>query len=222
MRTIFAGLLFLAVIWVADSNAEGQGQTTNTWPGTVQSDYYGDNHQHHQHHHRHHNHHYSRFACVSQDFFGNCLRYAHRQGVYTRYHHNRHRRHTDNDENGHQKHWKRDDREQGALCHNRRRVVGEERTSKALARKSSDDAWMGAVRYDHGERYQDLNHAKDVRHNCDPSSTSSILKRVHFRCVVDATPCRERSVTAEERYERRYEETDDDDDDDNKGKRNRK
>jgi hypothetical protein len=202
MRTLFAGLLFLAVIWVADSNAED------------------DNNQHSQH-----NNHYSRWACVSQDFFGNCLRYAHRQRVYTRYHHHRHqhhRRHTDNDDNGHRRHAKHDDRELGALCHNRRRVVGEERTSKALARKSSDDAWMGAVRYDHGERYQDLNHAKDVRHNCDPSSTSSILKRVHFRCVIEATPCRERSATAEERYERRYEETDDDDDDDNKGKRNRK
>jgi hypothetical protein len=71
---------------------------------------------------------------------------------------------------------------------------------------------MGAVRYDHGERYQDLNHAKDVRHNCDPSSTTTILKRVFFRCVVEATPCRAPTGAAGERVERRYEEETDEDD----------
>ncbi len=71
---------------------------------------------------------------------------------------------------------------------------------------------MGAVRYDHGERYQDLNNAKDVRHNCDPSSTTTILKRVFFRCVVEATPCRAATGASGERVERRYEEETDDDD----------
>jgi hypothetical protein len=72
---------------------------------------------------------------------------------------------------------------------------------------------MGSVRYDHGERFQDLNNARDVRHNCDPSSTTTILKRVYFRCVVEATPCRGAAGTSE-RVERRYEEETDDDDDD--------
>ena len=103
--------------------------------------------------------------------------------------------------------------DRGAFCHSRRRVVGEERTSKEKARRAADDAWMGAVRYDHGERFQDLNHAKDVRHNCDPSSTSSILKRVHFRCVVEATPCRAPTGSSEPRVPRRYEDDDGDDDD---------
>jgi len=102
--------------------------------------------------------------------------------------------------------------DRGTFCHSRRRVVGEERTSKAKALRAADDAWMGAVRYDHGERFQDINHARDVRHNCDPSSTSSILKRVHFRCVIEATPCRAPTGNVEARVERRYEEEDDDDD----------
>ena len=71
---------------------------------------------------------------------------------------------------------------------------------------------MGAVRYDHGERFQDLNHAKDVRHNRDPSSTSSIPKRVHFRCVVEATPCRTQRGTSRKRSSWRYDDDDDDDD----------
>ena len=64
----------------------------------------------------------------------------------------------------------------------------------------------------YGERYQDINHAKDVRHNCDPSSTTTILKRVFFRCVLEATPCRGPSGSTGERVERRYEEETDDDD----------
>ena len=103
--------------------------------------------------------------------------------------------------------------DRGAFCHPRRRVVGEERPSKEKALKAADDAWMGAVRYDHGERYQDLNHAKDVRHNCDPSSTSSVLKRVHFRCAVEATPCRAPTGAVEARVDRRYDQDESDDDD---------
>jgi hypothetical protein len=102
--------------------------------------------------------------------------------------------------------------DRGTFCHSRRRVVGEERSSKAKALRAADDAWMGAVRYDHGERYQDLNHARDVRHNCDPSSTSSILKRVHFRCVVEATPCRAPTGSIETNVKRQYDEEVDDDD----------
>jgi hypothetical protein len=51
-----------------------------------------------------------------------------------------------------------------------------------------------------------------VRHNCDPSSTTTILKRVFFRCVLEATPCRGPSGASGERVERRYEEETDDDD----------
>jgi hypothetical protein len=100
--------------------------------------------------------------------------------------------------------------ERGVFCHPRRRVVGTEQGSKEKARLAADDTWMGAVRYDYGERFQDLNHAKDVRHNCDPSSKTQFLKRARFRCVIEATPCRAPTGAAGERYETRYEEEDDD------------
>lgn len=129
--------------------------------------------------------------CADTDFWGNCTRvmaYRHdyrwrylRPGVRTQ------------------------ERDLGLMCHARRRVVGEERASRADAQRAAENAWMGSVRYDHGERYQDINQAKDVRNNCDPSSVSAVLKTPHFRCAVEATPCRG-AVGATERVERRYEE----------------
>jgi hypothetical protein len=95
-------------------------------------------------------------------------------------------------------------RDTTAECHARRRVVGDERPSSDDARRAAENGWMGAVRYDHGERYQDINRAKDVRHVCGPSSISIVLKTPHFRCVVEATPCRATQGTPTEPDERRY------------------
>lgn len=95
-------------------------------------------------------------------------------------------------------------RETTAICHDRRRVVGDERPSQDDARRAAENGWMGAVRYDYGERYQDINRAKDVRLSCVPSSVSSVLKTPHFRCAVEATPCRETQGTPTEPDERRY------------------
>ena len=96
------------------------------------------------------------------------------------------------------------DRQIGPVCQPRRRVVGDEYPSRLRALKNAERAWTGAVRYDFGERYQNLDRAKDVRHNCDPSSTSSILKRVHFRCALTATPCRATEQDRSEHNNRRY------------------
>jgi hypothetical protein len=79
---------------------------------------------------------------------------------------------------------------QGVLCHPRRRVIGDERSSQEQARTAAENAWMGSVRYDYGERYQDLNLAKDLQHSCGPSSPSGTLKSTMFRCSTEATPCR--------------------------------
>jgi hypothetical protein len=95
-------------------------------------------------------------------------------------------------------------RDNTTVCHARRRVVGDERPSQDDARRAAENGWMGAVRYDYGERYQDINRAKDVRLNCGPSSTSAVLKTPHFRCSVEATPCRETQGTPTEPDERRY------------------
>ena len=165
-------------------------------------------HGHHHHHHaQHHNGgDYQGYRCVT-DFWGHCTRVAHHRHAYRwRYYRRHHHTHY------HNRSLERID--PGLQCHARRRVIGEERPTRAKAQRASDNAWMGSVRYDHGERYQDLNHAKDVRHNCDPSSTTTILKRVYFRCVVEATPCRAPLGSTSERVERRYEDETDDDDDD--------
>ena len=95
-------------------------------------------------------------------------------------------------------------RDKTLVCHGRRRVVGEERPSQDDARRAAENGWMGSVRYDFGERYQDINRAKDVRLNCGPSSVSVALKTPHFRCAVEATPCRDTQGYQGEPDERRY------------------
>lgn len=153
----------------------------------------------------------ARQHCVT-DFWGKCYHVArHRHAYRWRYYSHRRYRHNHH----HTRTWYPGSGERidhGLHCQARRRVVGEERATRAKAQRAADNAWMGSVRYDHGERFQDLNHAKDVRHNCDPSSTTTILKRVFFRCVVEATPCRAPTGASGERVERRYEEETDEDD----------
>jgi hypothetical protein len=76
------------------------------------------------------------------------------------------------------------------VCHPKRRVIGEEQPSTEQAQQAAEQAWMGAVRYDFGERYQNLALAKEVRYTCAPSSPSAGLKRAMFRCATEAMPCR--------------------------------
>jgi hypothetical protein len=192
-------------------------------------------HPRRRHHHHHHNQYqdqnnYRSIQCVT-DFWGQCVyvaqsRYAYRWRYYRARHHHyyrSYRRGYRDDDRGYRRGY-REDREDGYYgrsreridpglqCHARRRVVGEEKSSRAKAERAADNAWMGSVRFDHGERYQDLNHAKDVRHNCGPSSTTSILKRVFFRCVIEATPCRA-PLGETTRVERKYEDDKGGDDD---------
>jgi hypothetical protein len=76
------------------------------------------------------------------------------------------------------------------VCHPKRRVIGEEQPSTEQAQLSAEQAWMGSVRYDFGERYQNLAMAKDVRYTCAPSSPKAGLKRAMYRCATEAVPCR--------------------------------
>jgi hypothetical protein len=164
----------------------------------------------------------SSFADCTKDFWGNCegtKRYRYDDEETNRYrHHDYNNLHCARDFWGrcsygwrYRRHFQRPsyqgggDTERGVICHTRRRVVGEERSSKEKALKAAESAWMGAVRYDFGERYQDLNHAKDVRNNCDPSSVTRLVKTPYFRCAVEATPCRAPNGSTDVRVERRYE-----------------
>jgi hypothetical protein len=197
MKTFLAGLMLLLVFMVSDNTDSFAGSENcrkDFW-GKCQGA--GASWHHAGFRYRH----------CAKDFWGRCA------DGRPRWRHN--------NDNGHghgHGHWRdRGEVDRGAFCHPRRRIVGIEATSKSRARRAADDAWMGAVRYDHGERFQDLNHAKDVRHNCDPSTPVSpavVIKKTYFRCVVEATPCRAPTGTTEERYERRYEEEAGDDDKD--------
>ncbi len=158
-------------------------------------------------------HHYHKNRCAT-DFWGNCTYVAHNRYAYRwRYYHHRHHRHRryGSDYYSYAYPGARERIDHGLQCHARRRVIGEEKSSRARAQRAADNAWMGSVRYDHGERFQDLNYAKDVRHNCGPSSTTTILKRTFFRCSIEATPCRA-PLGDTTRVERKYEDDTPDDD----------
>lgn len=207
MKTIVAGLMLLLLFLLPDPSLAGSEGCTRDFWGKCKGASWDNGNGHHHHGNGYHHASYSYRHCA-KDFWGRC---ADGRPRWRRHNH---------DDNGYQHqhghhHAGRGDVDRGAVCQLRRRVVGVEKTSRAQARRAADDAWMGAVRYDHGERFQDLNHAKDVRHNCDPSTPVSpavLIKKTYFRCVVEATPCRGPTGTSEERYERRYEEDEGDDD----------
>ncbi len=160
-----------------------------------------------------HRHHYHKNRCAT-DFWGNCTYVAHNRYAYRwRYYHHRHNRYRryGSDYYSYAYPGARERIDHGLQCHARRRVIGEEKSSRARAQRAADNAWMGSVRYDHGERFQDLNYAKDVRHNCGPSSTTTILKRTFFRCSIEATPCRA-PLGDTTRVERKYEDDTPDED----------
>jgi hypothetical protein len=185
MKTIAAGVLLLLVLFLIpdESFAGGDRCGRDFWGNCENGGYRGA---------RYDGFSGFRYRHCATDFWGRCADGRPRW-----------RRH--NVHFGWQPHGK-DDVDRGAFCHPRRRVVGTEEKTRERARYSADDAWMGAMRYDFGERFQDLNYAKDVRHNCDLSSKTPFLKKARFRCVVEATPCRAPTGAAEERFETRYEE----------------
>jgi hypothetical protein len=89
-------------------------------------------------------------------------------------------------------------------------AAGPERRSLARARYSADDMWMGRVRFDYGERYVDINNAKDKSYLCvasTPVSPAVIIKRVYFRCMTTARPCQAPSTSLEKVPPTLYEET---------------
>jgi hypothetical protein len=189
MKIVVAGsMLVLAFLITGNSFAD---------PGPCTKDFWGNCETSRHHSRYHHGHRHSH--CV-RDYWGRCgdgrPRWRHR------HHHHHH---------GHAHHHPRGELDRGIICQPRRRVVGEERKSEERAKKSAESAWMGAVRYDYGERYQDLSHAKDPRFNCDPSSVSRIVKTPYYRCVVEATPCRAPTGSTESRVERRFEVESDED-----------
>jgi hypothetical protein len=184
MKTIAAGLMLLLLFLIPDDSFAGSGHCARDFWGNCAG---GRGHGHRQAASWRERYSYGHYRHCAKDFWGRCADGRPRW-------------------RGHHHHVERGDVDRGLFCHPRGRVIGTEQKTREKARYAADDAWMGAMRYDFGERFQDLNYAKDVRHNCDLSSKTPFLKSARFRCVVEATPCRAPAGAAEERVETRYEE----------------
>jgi hypothetical protein len=88
---------------------------------------------------------------------------------------------------------RRDDDDRGGDCKPVRRIVGQQHLTLDGAKKEANDAWAGAVRFHHGEKYLDLANARRVTYTCSRSSIKegsvTTLGQTFTRCEVEATPC---------------------------------
>ena len=95
---------------------------------------------------------------------------------------------------------RRDDDERyrtGNECRDRRRVVGDQGLSTALAQGQADKAWQQDVRFYMGERFMDIKNAEGVRYECSRSSVGETLGQTFHRCEVSARPCRAQKIEQE-------------------------
>lgn len=69
------------------------------------------------------------------------------------------------------------------------RVVGDQRPTEEGAKEQADKAWMQETRFRYGERYMQMNQAKDRRYACSRSSIGEIVGQTMLRCEVIAQPC---------------------------------
>jgi hypothetical protein len=189
MKTIAAGAMLLLLLFLIPDNSFAGDHCAKDFWGKCEGGG-GRSYGHARGHSWREGISYRHYRHCAKDFWGRCADGRPRWRGYE----------------GYQQEASRGDVDRGAFCHPRRRVVGTEQKTREKARYAADDSWMGAMRYDFGERFQDLNYAKDVRHNCDLSSKTPFLKSARFRCVVEATPCRAPAGAAEEHVEQRYEE----------------
>ena len=85
----------------------------------------------------------------------------------------------------------------GNECRDRRRVVGDQGLSTALAQGQADKAWQQDIRFYLGERFMDIKNAEGVRYECSRSSVGETLGQTFHRCEVSARPCRAPKIEAE-------------------------
>ena len=70
------------------------------------------------------------------------------------------------------------------------RVVGSQDVREGAAEASAQKAWAEAVRWTHGESYQDFANARDYAKRCSRSSIGEALGQYFTRCEITASPCR--------------------------------
>jgi hypothetical protein len=81
-----------------------------------------------------------------------------------------------------------------ALCQPVVPRTGEQAQSETAAYESAVTAWRGEVRFLYGERYTDLDKARNKDRTCAPSSVADSVRDKTlaplFRCRITARPCR--------------------------------
>jgi len=97
---------------------------------------------------------------------------------------------------------RRDDRDEDDYrdrCRDKRRVVGDQGLSVALAQGQADKSWAADVRFHLGERYMDIANAEEIKYECSRSSVGETLGQTFHRCQISARPCKARKVEANKR-----------------------
>ena len=101
------------------------------------------------------------------------------------------------------RHWRDDD----DMCHRRIAATGSAAQSVESAKARAILAWRGEVTFNYGDRYQDVDHARDPNYACAPSGVPDTVGGKlqdaiginHFRCRFSAHPCRAEAKTFTER-----------------------
>ena len=80
-----------------------------------------------------------------------------------------------------------------AGCREMRRAVGDQHLTVDGAKKAANDSWSGTVRFHLGEKFMDLNNARNISYTCSRSSIKeggvTTLGQSLTRCEIEAQPC---------------------------------
>jgi hypothetical protein len=75
-------------------------------------------------------------------------------------------------------------------CTEKVRGLGTQWIGTEGAMDAAKKDWMERVRYDYGESFLDLSHAKDFVSRCGRTSIGETMGQVMYRCEIIARPCK--------------------------------
>jgi hypothetical protein len=75
-------------------------------------------------------------------------------------------------------------------CAEKVRGLGTQWIGTEGAMDAAKKDWMERVRYDYGESFLDLSHAKDFVSRCGRTSIGETMGQVMYRCEIVARPCK--------------------------------
>jgi hypothetical protein len=84
--------------------------------------------------------------------------------------------------------------EEGVVCVGKVRGLGTQWIGTEGALDAAKKDFMERVRYDYGEAFLDLSHAKDFISRCGRTSIGETMGQVMYRCEIIARPCKAKFV----------------------------